>query len=184
MAALQSNAAEAIKGLFVQYGNEVYQYVRFTLGDPIQSEDVVQEIFLRALQAWHRFELRSSPRTWLWSIVRNHLRDELRKKKRLGQLQELDIHLFPGTLSSQDSYESVEIESILQYLSVQYRQMVILRIIQDNSTAEAAQILGWPKTKVRVTLHRALKKLQLIFTDGTIENDLRKGANPDGSERT
>lgn len=156
---------DAIKLLFEQYGTEIYQYIRYTLGDPMIAEDVVQEIFLRALKAWPKFEHRSSARTWLWSIVRNHLRDVLRQKKKLAMQVALDEEFIENFDTGQDSFSVVELESVLQSLTIPYRQVVTLRIIQDKSNQEVAELLGWTEAKVRVTFHRALKKLKQIFSE-------------------
>ncbi|MCL6598950.1 sigma factor-like helix-turn-helix DNA-binding protein [Alicyclobacillus macrosporangiidus] len=44
-----------------------------------------------------------------------------------------------------------------------YRQVIVLRVIQDRPVREVAELLGWPEVRVRVTLHRAIKKLQKAF---------------------
>ncbi|MFD1673327.1 RNA polymerase sigma factor [Alicyclobacillus fodiniaquatilis] len=181
----QSSTANAIKDLFEKYGDEVYQYVRYTLGDAIQAEDVVQEIFLRALQAWPRFEHRSSSRTWLWSIVRNYLSDVLRRKKRNKRFTEIDLEIMADTLSVSDSFASVELDSVLQSVPAVYRQVIILRIIQDKTSKEVAELLGWTENKVRVTLHRALKKLQHIIGENELVSvSTHKGRGRHGIEQT
>ncbi|MDB5084376.1 MAG: hypothetical protein JWN30_1262 [Bacilli bacterium] len=160
----QTNASEATRNLFDLYGNQVYQYVRFTLGNATEAEDVVQDIFLNVLRSWNQFENRSSAKTWLWSITRNCMRDALRQKNR-HQRQPIDSIENLRDVSSSNSFHLLELEDSLHHLSLSHRKVVILRIIQDRTGAETAQLLGWSEVKVRVTLHRALKKLQEVFLD-------------------
>lgn len=73
------SASEAALVLFEKYGDEVYRYVRYTIGESSDAEDIVQEVFLRVLQSWKRFNHKSSSKTWLWSITKNCIKEQLRK---------------------------------------------------------------------------------------------------------
>ena len=75
-------AAHAVERLFERHADEIYQYVRLTLGDAIEAEDLVQDIFLDALRSWPTFQGRSAERTWLWAIARYKLVDRLRQRVR------------------------------------------------------------------------------------------------------
>ncbi|WP_169793499.1 RNA polymerase sigma factor [Alicyclobacillus sendaiensis] len=165
MADIQHEAKRAIQELLEHYGNEVYQYALYTLGDRGLAEDAVQEIFLRALQAWPRFEHRSSPRSWLWAIARHYVRDMIRKKRRAGNQAEVLLDHVADQPFDDRSLDRIELESTLQSLPVSYREVVILRVIQDRPVREIAELLGWPEVRVRVTLHRAIKKLRKDFVE-------------------
>lgn len=147
-------AADAARRLFEDYADDVYQYVRFTLGNAADAEDVVQEVFLEVVRGWLRFGGRSSEKTWLWSIARHRLVDSMRRNTR-GEL--LSEGLPASTVS--DVATRVDLERCLQRLSLAQRQVFVLRIIQDRPTAETARLLGWSGVRVRVTLHRALSAL-------------------------
>ncbi|MCL6443090.1 MAG: sigma-70 family RNA polymerase sigma factor [Alicyclobacillus sp.] len=178
MADIQDQAKRAIQELLEQYGNEIYQYALYTLGDRSLAEDAVQEIFLRALQAWPRFEHRSSPRTWLWAIARNHVRDVIRKKRRAGHQAEVLLEHVTHQPCDDHLLDRIELESALQSLPVSYRQVIILRVIQDRPVREVAELLGWSEVRVRVTLHRAIKKRQKNF----VEADVRRPNPREGRE--
>lgn len=165
MANSEIGAAESIKRLFELYGNELYQYVRYTLRDSALAEDVVQEIFIRALQAWPRFEQRSTARTWLWAIAHKYLRDVIRKKMRSMHFVGIDLDQIADKEANRNVLGPMEMENLVLSLPLSYRQVVILRIIQDRPTAEVAKLLNWPEIKVRVTLHRAIKKLRKFLSE-------------------
>lgn len=66
---------------------------------------------------------------------------------------------------------AIQLEQSLECLSVMQRQVFVERIIHEKSTAETAEELGWSESKVRTTLHRALKKIQTWFTEGRISDE-------------
>lgn len=152
------DAATATEHLFSLYKGDVYRYARFTLGSPTAAEDVVQEVFLRVLKSWDRYRGDASPKTWLWSLVRSSIVDHARKHKR-DKEQEPFEEQFGGHMQMNPS-ESLETEELLKVLSQDQREVVVLRLIQDWSTADAARILGWSESKVKVTLHRAVARLR------------------------
>lgn len=153
-----SNAAHV---LFDQHGDEVYRYIRFTIGNKTEAEDILQEVFLRVVQSWDRFNHRSSPKTWLWSIVNNCIREYMRKAKRLRDTVPYDDTEQPA--SAADILFSLDLEASLRCLSTEQRQVFVERIIHEKSSKEAAKTLGWSDAKVRTTLHRATNKIQAWF---------------------
>ncbi|MGF7127341.1 RNA polymerase sigma factor (sigma-70 family) [Natronobacillus azotifigens] len=57
----------------------------------------------------------------------------------------------------------------LMNMKYQYRQVIILRKLNQLSIKESAKVLGWPESKVKTTLHRALKELE-----GRLEREVSK----------
>ena len=79
---ITASPSQAARKLFEQHGDEVYRYIRFTIGNASDADDILQDVFLRVLESWHRFHHHSSPKTWLWSIVNNCMREYFREQKR------------------------------------------------------------------------------------------------------
>ena len=151
--------SQAAKRLFELYADEIFQYVRFALGSSAQAEDLVQDIFLDALRSWPHYDgSRSSERTWLWLIVRRRLCDRLRRRGRERSISTSDTVDYPGERLDPDV--RLDTERLLLSLPAAQRQVIVLRVLQDRSSAQTARILGWTEIKVRVTLHRALKSLE------------------------
>jgi RNA polymerase sigma-70 factor, ECF subfamily len=154
-----------ISDWFHQYSNDLYQFLIYYLGSS-DVEDLVQEVFIRAIKSMDSFEEKSSPKTWLFSIARHIAIDEMRRKQRL----KIKNSIF---LRNQESHVSNTPESFLnltetkkdlykaiQQLKENYRDVIILRGIKDLSVEETAEILNWKEEKVRLTFHRAIKALQ------------------------
>lgn len=151
-------AQESIRSLYELYSNDIYRYARLTLGDSNDAYDVVQEVFLRAFRSWEGYRETSSPKTWLMSIAKNYMFDVFRKKR--TERKVVDPSEIPEVAITESGGMSLEIESALSRLKDTYRQVVILRHIENYSAQETAQILNWSETKVRTTTHRAIAKLR------------------------
>ncbi|GAA0452229.1 RNA polymerase sigma factor [Alkalibacillus silvisoli] len=166
---------ELITRWFDQYADDIYRYLAFRLGTP-DVEDLVQDVFIKAINHSRSFRGDANPKTWLISIARNLAIDHVRKNKvrdwrRLLQYEEYQS---PKTIDSPEyQYELEEMKTLVHKLVSElkpdYRDVVFLRGIEELSIREAALVLGWSENKVSVTYHRALKALQ------------RKGGFEDGS---
>ena len=164
-------ARDAANRLFELYGDGVYQFIRFSLSNPVEAEDIAQDVFLEAFRSWNSFRGGSSEKTWLWSIARHRIQDRIRQRGREGASAELDLDSLADSVSP-DPDTLLDLERSLQHLSLDQRQVFTLRVIQDKPAAEVASILGWSNVKVRVTLHRALKALEsLLQAEPLIEGE-------------
>ncbi|MDX5475183.1 MAG: RNA polymerase sigma factor [Bacillaceae bacterium] len=156
---------EQIQQWYEEYADGIYHFLIYYTGKK-DVEDLVQEVFIRAIQSFHTFQGKSSPKTWLYSIARHIAIDNIRKKKFKWIKEE-----FLQTVKSPDkspeeilhaSEEVRELYHSLNKLKKNYREVIILRGIKDFSVSETAEILNWNESKVNVTLHRAINALKVI----------------------
>ncbi|WAH37840.1 RNA polymerase sigma factor [Alicyclobacillus dauci] len=139
--------------------HDIYRFARFTLGDASSAYDVVHEVFVRAIRSWEKFRDDANPKTWLLTIARNYMYDYLRKQKKWERfVAGYDPPFIPNeALSIEDT---MVLEESLLALKDTYRQVFILRHIENLSIAETAHVLGWSQGKVRTTDYRAVAKLR------------------------
>lgn len=149
---------------FYLYNKDIYHYLIYYIGSS-DVEDLVQEVFIRAIKGFDSFQQKSSPKTWLFSIARHVGIDEMRKRNRLRMKQ---MNWVQGEQSDKETPENILqlnennklLYQAIQSLKANYRDVVILRGIKELSVSETASILNWNENKVRTTYHRALKSLQ------------------------
>lgn len=151
-------AAQAAERLFERYADELYRFARFSLGHAGEAEDVVQEVFARALRSWERFAGRASERTLLFSIARHVIADSVRRLRRESAQTKTRLDT-AQTVPAVDDWR-LDLEASLRLLPLAQRQIFILRIIEDRSAQETAAMVGRSAVWVRVTLHRALGRLR------------------------
>ncbi|WP_321202673.1 RNA polymerase sigma factor [Bacillus sp. CRN 9] len=163
------------------YYEDIYRFILYMIGDQQVCEDFVHDTFVRAYSAMAGFKHQSNVKTWLFSIAKHIVLDEIRKRKRRSIFSLTNV--FADIPSSENVEQTVqnrdEVRQILieiSKLKPNYRMVVILKNIEECSTKEIAAILNWSESKVRKTLSRAtvaLKKASGMKGGGQIEQITR-----------
>lgn len=154
---------------FDTYSDDVYKFLVYYMSTP-DVEDIVQDVFIKAIDRYDSFRGESNPKTWLISIARNLAIDQARKKKTRDWRKLIDIYDYQTNTSPEEQQltleSKLELHRAITELKQTYRDVVVLRGIEELSVAETADILKWSETKVRVTYHRALKNLKTEVEEG------------------
>jgi RNA polymerase sigma-70 factor (ECF subfamily) len=176
-AALQGDQT-AFAELVTRYQAAVYNLAYRMLGDPTEAEDAAQEVFVRAWNQLHTFQLDRRFSTWLLSIASHYSIDVLRRRKPTAPLD--DVALFvesddpaPEDLALQGE-QSQMVRQMLNSLPDKYRSVTVLRYYNDLSYDEIARMTGLTESAVKTQLHRARRMLA--------EQLLKKGGAPDGMQ--
>ena len=156
--------------LYRRYLAQVYSYAYYELGDHHDAEDATERTFLLALGNLGRFEERARPadgqgastfRVWLFRIARNVVANQRRLRRRRPEApfeaaavvrDPLDVE--QGAL---DRSEVADAWAAVGRLPADRRRAIVLRFVDEMSTAEIAGVLGRSEGAVRVLLHRALR---------------------------
>jgi len=160
--------------LYTKYHHDVFQFLFYMVRSREQAEDLVQEVYIRVYKSYHRFEGKSSEKTWLFSIARNVAIDHFRKQK--GWKQRI-IETFEGTtfqlkdehpIPEEIALQKEELQLMYRCLdlcTIDQRMVLVMRYIHDLSIAETAKVLNWSEGKVKTTQHRALKALKKYMVE-------------------
>jgi RNA polymerase sigma-70 factor (ECF subfamily) len=170
---LQQTAADAAAGdplaaarLVRETQSDVWRLCA-ALGDPGSADDLTQETYLRAFGSLHRFEGRSSLRTWLLAIARRVCADAIRSRRR----RRLTLVRDPETLerpSLTDSpAEHAGVLDLLARLDADRREAFVLTQLLGLSYAEAADVAGCPVGTIRSRVARARADLVDALGDGS-----------------
>ncbi|GAM13986.1 RNA polymerase sigma-70 factor, ECF subfamily [Mesobacillus selenatarsenatis SF-1] len=152
------------------YYKDIYRFIFYMMGDRQCCEDLIHDTFLRAFTSYEKFENRTNVRTWLFSIAKHLVIDEIRrrKRKRVFSLFANDPEIqSPFNIEQYIEHrETIErtLEAI-QQLKPDYRLVITLKKVEECSTKEISEILGWSESKIRKTLSRglaALKKMDVL----------------------
>jgi RNA polymerase sigma-70 factor (ECF subfamily) len=152
----------------------VYAMALSLLHNEADAEDVAQEAFLKAFRNLGKFRGESKFSTWLISITLNEARGRLRSKKNvklesLDEPREGEGTVTPALLRDwreipSEALERQEIRQMLQQaitdLPLIYREVFLLRDVEDLSVNQSAEALGISIASVKVRLHRARIMLQ------------------------
>jgi RNA polymerase sigma-70 factor (ECF subfamily) len=126
------------------------------LGDRQAADDLTQETYLRAFGALHRFEGRSSVRTWLLAIARRVCADALRsRRRRRVTLVADEVELEAWAPVADGVAEGAVVTDLLARLDPERREAFVLTQLLGLPYAEAAAIVGCPVGTIRSRVARA-----------------------------
>jgi RNA polymerase sigma-70 factor (ECF subfamily) len=172
IAAILAGNTQLFHDLIRPYERTVFSMAMALVGDPQEAEDVVQEAFLRALSNLHAFRGEARFSTWLVTIALNEARSSLRRRRAFESLDDDsdETHrIAPELLRDwrevpSEVLERLEVRKLLTEavteLPMIYREVFLLREIEELSTSESAQALSISVASVKVRLHRARIMLQ------------------------
>ena len=153
---------KAFRALIERHGPYLYGIAHTLSGNAADAEDLVQETLLGAIRSEFRGE--SSVRTWLVRILTNRAA-MLRRTRRRRPEAELKAEQAPP--SAKDAARAVDakvdLAGMLDQLSIEHRQVIILRELDGLSYEEMAAALGLPRGTVESRLHRAREELRRRF---------------------
>ncbi|CAM5525018.1 RNA polymerase sigma factor [Streptomyces avidinii] len=162
---------------------DVRRYVAYLSADPQAADDLTQETFLRALGSLHRFEGRSSARTWLLSIARRTVVDSLRHKAARPKIADRDDwqtaaeQTQPRDLPGFE--DGVALAELLAAIPAERREVFVLTQVLGLPYAEAAVMLGCPIGTVRSRVARARSSLIDLLTDAEAPAALPRPRRPE-----
>ena len=146
------------------------------LGDSEEARDVAQEVFLQIYKSLHRFEGRSSLRTWIYRIVVNHCRNRQRWWRRRRRAESVPLDELAGADEARVNREAADNEGpfercqrremgervtrALGLLSFEHRTVLLMREVEGLSCDEIAETLGLPTGTVKSRLSRARESLR------------------------
>ena len=184
MAEFQNGRVEAFEILVQRYKDPLSNYIYRFLGDMKECEDLLQETFLRVYRNRHSYRRIAKYSTWLYTIAGNLARSEHRKRKRrrVYSLQSVnrDDEEYEVEIPDETYLPDLQTESLLQDKFVQetlrqipdeFREVVVLRDIQQLSYEEIAEITGLPMGTVKSRINRGRTKLQQMLKDIYVPGD-------------
>lgn len=136
------------------------------LGWREEIEDVVQDVFLAAFRALPEFHGRSSVSTWLTRIAVNACRDHVRRRQsRLRLFSRARARASPsrGEAVGAELEDRERLERVRQSvgkLPAKYREVVILRYLEELPVSEIGEVLGMTRNAIEVRLNRARRRLK------------------------
>ena len=155
-----------MRNQLVQLGNGAHALALQMLGNTDDATDAVQDAFVKVLNKPGAYDANAGPLTpWFLRVVRNHCIDMIRRRRPedAGAVELSD----PGP-GPEDSLEGVQRDQLLKQalarLTVEQRQIIVLRDYMDLSYAEIADVLEIAGGTVMSRLHRARMALKEELT--------------------
>lgn len=168
---------ERIIKWYDQYSMPLFKYILKMIKDSQQAEDLTQETFIKAYKYISSKKEVSYPKRFLYRTAHNVTIDHMRKQAPIQIMKDFFTHKKDPRPSVETVVEiretSKELYEALLALKPAYRQVIMLRKIEEFSIRETAHILGWPESKVKSTLFRGLRALENQLHKGGMMNEIR-----------
>jgi RNA polymerase sigma-70 factor (ECF subfamily) len=155
--------------LFERHHQALFRYLLHLTSDQTLSEDLVQEVFFRALKYARSYDLNLPFSVWLYGMARNAYFDWLRKRRREvsdnGEMGEIaSSEPMPEELSARNQ-DVMFLREALRQLPEEKREVLVLSRFQDLRYEEIARIMKCEIGTVKVRVYRALKELREKFCE-------------------
>ena len=172
----QNDDLAAYDIIIMRYKDQLLNFAYRFLGNVEESEDIVQETFLRLWRNRHAYRQIAKFSTWIYTIAGNLAKTELRKRKRRKVVsisdmgfddKEYEIEDEMATTDSEVNSSLTEkiIQNAINELPPRFKEVIILRDIQELSYEDIGSILQIPLGTVKSRVNRARLKLQAKLKD-------------------
>jgi RNA polymerase sigma-70 factor (ECF subfamily) len=167
---------EAFVEAYDLYIDQIFRFVYFKVGDKEEASDLTSAVFLKT---WNYIQDNSvenikTLRALIYKIARTTIIDYYRKNSNFNKVtidgedeDRIDIKDEKQDIARQAEINSDFglLEKKMKDLKDEYREVIVLRFIDELSIKEISSVIGKPKNNVRVLIHRALKALRELADD-------------------
>lgn len=164
--------------LISEYQVYAYNVAYRMLGNEEDAKDITQEALIKVYKSIHKFKETSNFSTWLYRIVMNTCKDELKKRKEVTLSLDKEIETDDGTVSLEIGDERLNpsvvvernevghvVQEAISALPDANRIVIVLRDIQGLSYEEISQVIKEPIGTVKSRINRGRGQLKKILMD-------------------
>ncbi len=153
-----------IEEIYKEYFETVYKYLFCLTHNSDLSEELTQETFYRAVLKINSFRGDSKMSVWLCQIAKNLWYDELKRKKKIDNIDEINIEFLDSNNDLENSAiskeEKLNLYKKMQKLDDLTREVMYMRITGELSFREIGDILNKTENWARVTFYRGKTKIK------------------------
>lgn len=176
----QKGDTESFERIVIAYQQRVFNLAFRLLGDREEAEDLTQEVFLNVFKHLSSFRGDAQFSTWIYQVTINHCRNRFKYLKRRfhhttesmddplqGGEGDIERELPDEADIPEDALYRRQLQKLVQVavqrLRPDYREIIVLRDIQELSYQEISEVLGLPEGTIKSRLHRARWELKELL---------------------
>ena len=153
--------------LYKEYYKALYRYIYMMTLNSFDTEDILQNVFIKAMKGLRGFRGDSSIKTWLFTIARNECLDHLSKNRKEIQTDHIDI-LASSNYLEEKAVMKEAVLNIIMYIKSReepVKSLLFLRLVEEKSFVEIGKIIGKSDVWCRINFFRAKKVLVELLED-------------------
>lgn len=158
--------------LIERYEKKLLRYIRRLAFLPEEdARDILQNVFIKTYQNLNGFNTALKFSSWIYRITHNETISHLRKARARPQITELEDKTLLEKIASEENLEkdfvkkenAQQLKKALEKIDKKYREILVLRFMEEKDYQEISDILEKPLGTVSVTLKRAKEQLRKIL---------------------
>lgn len=169
---IQNGDIEAFEELVEKYKNKLFSFLVKMTCSKHDSEEILQEVFIRAFNNINKYDSRWKFSTWIYRIAINTYKSYMKKAKRL-QTVPIDDAIVNRNITGVGNPENIfernerqrEIISLINGLKDKQRIPLVLKYVKDFSYAEISDILGISEEAAKMRVQRAKSNICKRYMD-------------------
>jgi RNA polymerase sigma-70 factor (ECF subfamily) len=173
----QKEDVMAFNEIVFRYKDKLVNFLFRYTGNRDEAEDLAQDTFLKLYRSKHLYKEIAKFSTWFYTIAINIAKTNLRKRSRLNSISlssfdsegEKDYELPSGSIGPDEvanaAVESHYIQKAIDSLDDKFKEVIVLRDIQDFEYEEIVEITGLPLGTVKSRINRGREKLKLMLEE-------------------
>jgi RNA polymerase sigma-70 factor, ECF subfamily len=164
---------QAFGKIYLHFADDIYRYALFKVSDQNDAKDITSETFKKVWSYIDRYKQQNF-KAFLYTVAKNLIIDHYKsvaknKTIRLEKIEWIKDSNINLEKDLKDQEETTKILKKLRKLKASYREVLILRLVQELSIKETASIMKKSSGAVRVLQHRALIKLKKLVKQNNSE---------------
>jgi len=186
LADVRDGDIEAFAQIVQAFQRPIYQYCYHMLSSASEAEDCAQEVFLKLFRNLSRYDPGQPLQAWLYKIAYHQCVDNLRRRKLTRYLpffyqRDTDNRHVERAIES--AYFNEEVQKSMERLSVEERNLLILRCVEDKSYEEIALIMDKNAAALRKRYERTAVKFRQYYREAKGEASDDHEERGSGSEK-
>ena len=170
----QKGDNESFAVIYNHYVPRIYRFIFFRVSSKTIAEDLTHESFLSAWKSIGNYAQKNlSISSWLYRIARNKVIDHYRTNKKNTSIDTDDFNESILGFYEQEDLDITlninKIKSLINLLKAEYKEVIIMKYIEDLSHKEIAKTLDKSEGAIRLIQHRAIKSLKELYTKSALQ---------------
>ena len=173
----QGGDIQAYNEIVARYKDRLTNYIYRYVGNYDECDDIVQDTFVKVYVSKHLYKEIAKFSTWIYTIAINLAKTKLIKQNKYKTFSISDVYddenkdfditdtAFTPDVDANSKFLSAHIQKALDQINENYRELVILRDIEDFSYEEIVDMTGLPMGTVKSRINRGREKLQELLKD-------------------
>jgi RNA polymerase sigma-70 factor (ECF subfamily) len=155
---------EEFANVYEEFFPKLYRYVFHRVEDHATSEDLVSQVFFKALKNLGKFDAdKGNVSTWLYSIASNAIVDHYRKDEAHASIEDFEEALSYQTRHGETIDAGIRLDQVmdsLRKLPLKNQEIIALRIFEELPFAEIAKIVGIGESAAKMGFARGIEALK------------------------